>query len=192
MKLIAASTLGLAVLVAACSSGTATTAPTTAPTAAPTAAPTEAASPAASAAASPASSPAAASTAAGGPVSLALADSKLGKILVDSDGKTLYVFLADSGGKSACTGNCVDNWPPLDSSAKPTLGTGLDAGDFASITRSDNGAAQVTFYGMPLYHFAGDQKAGDTNGQGLASKWYVVGADGKPIMAAPSASGSTY
>ena len=57
----------------------------------------------------------------------------------------------------------------------------LDAGDFGSITRDDTGAKQVTFYGMPLYYVAGDQKAGDTNGQGLFGKWYIVGADGKPI-----------
>jgi predicted lipoprotein with Yx(FWY)xxD motif len=175
-KLIAATALGMAVLVAACSSGSgATTAPTTAP----------------STAASVAPSTAAGSPAAGGAAGVTLADSKLGKILVGANGMTLYIFTPDgTSGTSACTDKCLASWPALTSDTAPTLGTGLDASDFASITRADNGAKQVTFYGMPLYYFGGDKAAGDTNGQGLNGKWYVVGADGKPIQAA--ASGSTY
>ena len=64
---------------------------------------------------------------------------------------------------------------------RPTLGAGLDAEDFASITRDDDGATQVTFYGQPLYYFAGDTAAGETKGQGLGGKWYVVDAEGKMI-----------
>ena len=188
-KLIAATALGMAVLVAACSGSSATTAPTTAPTAAPTTAPTAAPSAAESAPASPAASTAA-SPAAGGAAGVNLADSKFGKILVDSQGKTLYLFTADSAGTSACTDKCLASWPALTSDAAPTLGTGLDAEDFASITRADNGAKQVTFYGLPLYYFAGDTKAGDTNGQGLFGKWFVVSSEGKPIQSA--ATGSTY
>jgi predicted lipoprotein with Yx(FWY)xxD motif len=166
IKLLAATTLGLAVLVAACSGAGATTAPTTAPTAAPTEAP---------------SVEAPASPAAGGAASVALADNALGKIVVDGTGKTLYVFTPDgTTSKSTCTGDCAGNWPAFVSTGAPTLGTGLDAEDFTSFTR-DDGGAQVVFYGMPLYHFAGDKAAGDTNGQGLGGKWYVVGADGKMI-----------
>ena len=132
------------------------------------------------AAASPAAS-AEASAAAGG-AKVALADNALGKILVGGDkGLTLYAFTADSGGKSACTGDCLSSWPPLTSDAAPTLGAGLDAEDFATITRDDNGAKQVTFYGQPVYYFAGDTAAGDTKGQGLGGKWYVVDAEGKMI-----------
>jgi predicted lipoprotein with Yx(FWY)xxD motif len=102
---------------------------------------------------------------------------------------TLYIFTPDgTSGKSACSGQCLASWPALTSDAAPTLGTGLDASDFASITRTDDGAKQVTFYGMPLYTFSGDKAAGDTNGQGLNGKWYVVGADGKPIQASASSS----
>ena len=170
-KFLAAPALGLAILVAACSSGSgATTAPTTAPTTAATEAP------------STAPSTGAQSPAAGGTASLALADSKFGKIVVDAQGKTLYIFTPDgTTGKSVCTDKCLASWPALTSDSAPTLGTGLDAEDFASITRADNGAKQVTFYGMPLYYFGGDKAAGDVNGQGLAGKWYVIGADGKPI-----------
>ena len=132
------------------------------------------------AAASPAASEAASAAAGGAKVDLA--DNALGKILVGGDkGLTLYVFAADSGGKSACTGDCLANWPPLTSDAAPTLGTGLDAEDFATITRDDNGAKQVTFYGQPVYYFAGDTAAGDTKGQGLGGKWYVLDAEGKMI-----------
>ena len=132
------------------------------------------------AAASPAASAAASPSAAAGGVSVALADNALGKILVGADGKTLYVFTADSGGKSACNGDCATAWPPLIGDGAPTLGAGLDAEDFATIKR-DDGSSQVTFYGMPVYYFAADAAAGDTKGQGLLSKWYVVDGDGKMI-----------
>jgi predicted lipoprotein with Yx(FWY)xxD motif len=165
---IAGSMLGLSLLLAACSGSGATTAPASAAPVA-TAAPT----------ASDAASPAASAAAAAGPVSLALADNALGKILVDGKGLTLYMFLARGG--PACTDTCATAWPPLltDGSA-PTLGTGLDAEDFATIDRTD-GTKQVTFYGMPLYFFAADAAAGDVKGQGLNDKWYVIGADGTPI-----------
>ncbi len=133
------------------------------------------------AAASPAASAAASPSAAAGALSIALADNALGKILVGADGKTLYVFTADKDGKSACTGDCLASWPAVISDAAPALGTGLDAEDFKTITREDGGGTQVTFYGMPLYYFAGDSAAGQTNGQGLAGKWYVVDGDGKMI-----------
>ena len=172
---IAGSMLGLSLLLAACSGGGATTAPASA-------APVATAAPAASDAASPAASAAAAA----GPASLALADNALGKILVDGKGLTLYMFLARGG--PACTDTCATAWPPLltDGSA-PTLGAGLDAGDFGSITR-DDGSKQVTFYGAPVYYFAGDPyvsggdgAAGDTKGHGLNGQWFVIGADGKEI-----------
>ena len=83
-------------------------------------------------------------------------------------------------GKSVCNGDCAAAWPPLLGDAAPTLGTGLEAGDFTTITR-DDGATQIAFYGMPLYYFAADAAAGDVKGQGLNDKWYVIGADGTPI-----------
>jgi predicted lipoprotein with Yx(FWY)xxD motif len=125
-------------------------------------------------AASPATSPAAAT----GPA-VNVASTSLGDILVDGKGMTLYAFTADSGGKSACTGDCLANWPIL-AGEGATPGTGLDAEDFKSITR-DDGSKQVTFYGMPLYTFAGDKAAGDVAGQGLGGKWYVLKADGTVV-----------
>lgn len=168
--------LGASLLLAACSGGgSATTAPTAAATTAPTAAPS---APAASEPA--ASEPAASAPAAGGP-SINLGETTLGSVLVDGAGKTLYIFTADSAGTSACTGDCLASWPALAGGAAPTLGAGLEAAGFGTITRPDDGSAQVTFNGMPLYYFAGDAAAGDVKGQGLAGKWYVIGADGTPI-----------
>jgi predicted lipoprotein with Yx(FWY)xxD motif len=126
------------------------------------------ASPAASAAASPAA----------GGSTVALADTSLGSVLVGANGMTLYAFTADTANTSNCTGNCASNWPALTSATAPTVGTGLDASSFKTIS----GTNQVTVNGQPLYYFAGDKAAGDTNGQGVASKWYVVGADGKMMQ----------
>jgi len=119
-----------------------------------------------------------ASPAAAGPA-VNVASTSLGDVLVDGKGMTLYMFTADSAGTSACTGDCLANWPAL-AGESVTPGTGLDAADFASITR-DDGSKQVTFYGMPLYLFAGDKAAGDVTGQGLGGKWYVLKADGTVV-----------
>jgi predicted lipoprotein with Yx(FWY)xxD motif len=98
----------------------------------------------------------------------------LGKILVNSAGFTLYIFKNDSPGQSNCSGSCAALWPPLTISknAHPTAGTGVK-GLLGVIQRSD-GSYQVTYNGAPLYLYAGDTKAGETNGQGLKNLWYVV------------------
>lgn len=168
---------GLAVLLAACSgSGSASVAGATrSPAAAETAAPATAT--AASPAATDGDTKGGGSTAA---ASVALASNPLGTILVDGAGKVLYAFTPDSATASTCYDKCASNWPPLLSDAAPTLGTGLDAADFTTVTRTD-GTKQVAFYGHPLYFFAGDAGAGETKGQGLGGKWYVLGADGKAI-----------
>lgn len=96
----------------------------------------------------------------------------LGSYLVDSKGMTLYYFKNDSPGKSACSGPCVEKWP-LFHIEKAAVGAGLNDKDFGTITR-DDGKKQTTYKGMPLYYFAGDKNAGDTNGQGVKDVWYVV------------------
>jgi predicted lipoprotein with Yx(FWY)xxD motif len=125
-----------------------------------------------------AASPAASQAAAGGPA-VNVASTSLGDVLVDAKGMTLYMFTADSAGTSACSGDCLANWPVL-AGEGATPGTGLNAADFASITR-DDGSKQVTFHGMPLYFFAGDKAAGDVAGQGIGGKWYVLKADGTVV-----------
>ena len=125
------------------------------------------------------SAPADTSAASGG-AAIALADTSLGSILVDGTGRTLYLFTADSPAATACAADCLANWPPLPASAAPTLGPGLDAEDFTTVTAAD-GTEQVSFYGHPLYFFAGDAAPGDINGQGVGGKWYVVDGEGNAV-----------
>jgi predicted lipoprotein with Yx(FWY)xxD motif len=114
-----------------------------------------------------------------------VATSSLGNILVDSHGRTLYLFKKDSGPKSTCFDACATNWPPLRGSGKPTVGTGVSASGVATIARSDGGP-QVTYNGHPLYLFAGDAKPGDTNGQGsdaFGAAWLALSPAGNAITA---------
>ena len=112
-----------------------------------------------------------------------VAHSRLGNILVDSRGRTLYVLSADSARKSRCFGACAQNWPPLRASHKPTVGRGLKASKVGTIRRSD-GKAQVTYNRHPLYRFVGDTRSGQTNGQGIVAfggRWSVVSTAGRPV-----------
>lgn len=118
---------------------------------------------------------------------------KLGKILVDNKGMTLYLFQADKTSKPTCNGSCAAAWPPLTVTGKPTAAGGVQSKLLSTSKRSD-GSMQVTYNGHPLYRFAGDKKAGQTNGQGLnnfGAKWYVLGTNGKQITTKPSAQPST-
>lgn len=124
--------------------------------------------------ASPAASPGA------GTVTLSLADTDLGSILVDGDGRTLYLFTPDTGGTSTCYDDCATSWPPLLADGAPATGDGVDAALLGSTSRTD-GTTQVTYNGWPLYFFAGDTGPGETNGQGLGGKWYVLDAAGEMI-----------
>jgi predicted lipoprotein with Yx(FWY)xxD motif len=138
---------------------------------------------------SKASPPAAPKTANGAPATVGVANVGLGKILVNSHGRTLYLFQKDSGGTSACYGACAVNWPPLRASGKPTLGSGADRSLVGTTARSD-GKPQVTYNGHPLYLFSGDAKAGDTNGEGVRTfggTWYAVSPAGNQVVgSAPS------
>jgi predicted lipoprotein with Yx(FWY)xxD motif len=169
-----------------------TVAPTTAATAAATATTTAASTTAPTTAATTAAAPTtdagttAATTPAASAATVQLVQSSLGTILADAKGSTLYVFTKDSGGTSACSGGCATAWPAFTTAATP--GTGLDAEDFGTIAR-DDGTQQVTFYGHPLYTFAGDAKPGDVTGQGSNGVWFVVGADGTPIETPASVPG---
>jgi len=92
----------------------------------------------------------------------------LGKILVNAQGMTLYVFGADTPGTSNCSTACLQNWPALTVvSGNPIAGSGV-SGTLGTITRSD-GVKQVTLNGMPLYTFIRDTKPGDANGQGVTA-----------------------
>jgi predicted lipoprotein with Yx(FWY)xxD motif len=112
---------------------------------------------------------------------VAVANSRLGDILVDGEGRTLYAFTKDQGDQSACSGECATNWPAFTGTA--TAGTGAQA-SLLSTAAQASGTDQVTYDGRPLYYFAGDAKPGDTNGQGVGKVWYAVAADGELVTAA--------
>jgi len=118
------------------------------------------------------------------PTTLDLANSKLGPILADSRGRSLYLFEADTTATSTCTtAGCVAEWPPLIANGSPRVGAGLAAGQLGTTARVD-GRQQVTYSGHPLYYFAGDSQPGSTAGQGLNDNgglWYVVHKDGTPV-----------
>ena len=112
-----------------------------------------------------------------------VATSKLGTILVDSKARSLYLFVADTGSSSTCSGACAGAWPPLTTTQKPVAGAGVTASLLGTTKRSD-GTLEVTYAGHPLYYYAGDTAAGDTTGQALAqfgAPWYVLAPSGKAI-----------
>jgi predicted lipoprotein with Yx(FWY)xxD motif len=118
-----------------------------------------------------------------GGTTVAAANSKLGDILVDGDGRTLYAFTKDKGDQSACSGQCASNWPALTGTA--AAGTGVQA-SLLSTSMQAGGESQVTYHGRPLYHFAGDAKPGDVNGQGIGNVWFVLSADGELVKEKPA------
>jgi predicted lipoprotein with Yx(FWY)xxD motif len=119
----------------------------------------------------------------GGTADVTVAGSKLGKILVDQSGRTLYLFEADKNGKSTCSGGCAATWPPLRASS-PNGTDGVDGSALATTTRAD-GSQQVTYHGHPLYYYAGDgTTSGSTKGEGLdtfGGSWYAVDGGGKAV-----------
>ena len=95
-------------------------------------------------------------------------------ILVNSDGMTLYYYTPDKDNSVTCTGSCASIWPPLAAAASGVPGSvsGL-SGKFAS-DPDPSGGSVITYNGWPLYTFASDNAAGQTNGQGLQGVWFVA------------------
>ncbi len=132
-------------------------------------------------AATPMATSGAASGAASGTVLNVATDPKLGKILVDGKGMTLYIFTKDGPDKSNCTGGCAKAWPPFTATGNVTAGAGVDQSLIGTATLAD-GSKIVTYNHMPLYYWASDTKPGDTTGQGVQNVWFVVSPDGKPVQ----------
>jgi len=106
---------------------------------------------------------------------------KLGKIIVDSKGFTLYDFHKDKGTTSACYGGCAQVWPPILSEGKPQAGEGAMASKLGTTERKD-GTTQVTYAGHPLYTFVEDKKPGDAKGNDFSSfgaEWYALQPSGE-------------
>jgi predicted lipoprotein with Yx(FWY)xxD motif len=168
---------GAVTLVAAC--GTNTSHPSSSNTTAPS---------------SPASaSPASGSPATTGTVTIKTASTKIGTVLVDSKGFTVYWFAKDTPTMSNCTGTCTSYWPPVIGTPKAAAGTSLPHG-FGTITRS-NGQKQATYDGHPLYTYVSDTSPGATGGNGLnlsGGLWWAMTPSGsKPGAPKPAASSSS-
>jgi predicted lipoprotein with Yx(FWY)xxD motif len=173
-KLVYSSGLVAAVLIAACGStstgayGTLPASPSVAPVVQPSASPT----------------PVNPTPKVASGTKIAVGSTRLGQILVDGKGRTLYLFLADKGTKSACNSSaCVQYWPPVVTNGAPQAGAGVKASLLGMTTRQD-GTTEVTYAGHPLYYFISDKKAGDVTGQGIdgfGGPWYVVSPSGMRV-----------
>lgn len=167
--------VGLPIFLAACAGpgGLYGSAPAPSSTASAPSASASAATPAPTAATTPAPAPVAPANV------LATQNARLGTILANTQGRTLYYFLPERGGRIVCSSSaCVGFWPPsIDAGGNPSGGAGV-TGQLGLIARAD-GAQQITYNTWPLYTFAGDSAAGQTNGQG------VVGFGGKWLAARP-------
>jgi predicted lipoprotein with Yx(FWY)xxD motif len=126
--------------------------------------------------------PSASNAAAKGPV-VSTASTSLGRVLVNSQGHTLYLFGKDKNGKSACVGMCAKFWPPLIATGKPAAGSGAKASLLGTTRRAD-GRLQVTYNHHPLYTFVKDTSKGQTNGEGViafGAQWGAVSPVGARV-----------
>ena len=112
-------------------------------------------------------------SAAGG--DLGVGTTTLGTIIVDGKGMSAYYYLPDvpNSGVSSCTGGCLIHWPAITSTSVTPLVQGVTAK--VSVIPTSN---QILINGRPIYTFAGDQKVGDVNGQGIGGVWYVISPAG--------------
>ena len=111
------------------------------------------------------------------------AHSGLGQVLVDGRGRTLYLFLKDIAGKSACNQLCVQYWPPLITTGRPMAKSGAKSSLLGTVRRAD-GRLQVTYNHHPLYTFVQDTRKGQTTGEGLdefGAKWYALSPAGAKV-----------
>ncbi|MEU8205430.1 hypothetical protein [Streptosporangium sp. NPDC049046] len=110
-----------------------------------------------------------------------LGETKIGKVLVGEEGRTLYLFDKDKDGKSSCSDACARAWPPYVTDGTPEAGEGVKE-DLLGTTEREDGTTQVTYNGHPLYYFAKDTEAGEIKGHdvdGFGGEWYAVNAKGK-------------
>ena len=126
-----------------------------------------------------------------GPTAVEITNPKLGKILANANDMVLYIYTADKGGKSACSGVCLKYWPPVllpSGATQPTAGAGVSG--LGTVAEPEG--TQVTYHGMPLYTYIGDKGPNQTTGQGVVDSggtWYVISLSAS--VSAPPASAST-
>ena len=157
--------IAFAIMVAACGSSSGSAAKTPAST--------------------PSSKPGSSSTTGGSsdPTSttLQLVNTPLGKVVADSAGKVLYLYVPDGTATvSTVPAGVLAVWPPVQATGVPTLGPGLTAK--SSTGAQPNGQQWVLYNGHLLYSYTGDTKAGDVNGNAIGNVWYAVTASGEPVQ----------
>jgi len=97
---------------------------------------------------------------------------EIGHYLTDGNGMTLYYFTRDMVGKSACTGDCLYNWPIFHVD-EVVPAEGLVKDHFGEMIRKD-GTRQTTYLGYALYYFVQDKQPGEVKGQGVNNAWFVL------------------
>jgi predicted lipoprotein with Yx(FWY)xxD motif len=116
------------------------------------------------------------------PVVLTVASApKVGPVLVDPEGFTVYDFHKDKGTTSSCYGACEQAWPPVTTEGAPQTGEGAMSSKLGTTKRKD-GTVQVTYAGHPLYTFVEDKKPGEANGNdssAFGAQWYALHANGE-------------
>jgi predicted lipoprotein with Yx(FWY)xxD motif len=128
------------------------------------------------------STPAASAAGARGP-KVKVVSSDYGRILADGRGRALYLFTADKGKSSTCSGDCATAWPPYIVKSKPTGVSGAKPGKVGTTRRSD-GKLQATYAGHPVYYYEGDTEPGQVLCQAVnefGGYWYVLRANGKAV-----------
>ena len=108
---------------------------------------------------------------------------KLGKVVANPKGLTVYMFRKDAHHKSACYGACASFWPPVLTTGKPVAGPGLEQSLLGTSKRTD-GKLQVTYKGYPIYTYTDDKKPGTTKGEGskaFGASWYALTPKGIQI-----------
>ena len=124
-----------------------------------------------------------------GPATVMTRNGPAGAYLTDGTGRTLYLFAADTGRTSVCTGTCAVYWPPLTTTGAPVAGSGATSSMLSTFKRAD-GSTQVDYNGHPLYYYASDQAPGQMTGQGLnlsGGLWWLVSPAGNAIMGTSTA-----
>jgi len=106
-------------------------------------------------------------------LAVAVTEGDLGPYLAGADGKALYVFTRDMPGMTNCSGECLATWPPLLlMDGQEAEGDAAATGSFDSIDTPSG--TQVTYNGAPLYYFAADAAAGETNGHLIGDVWFLA------------------
>ena len=100
------------------------------------------------------------------------------------------MLTTDEQGVPTCSGGCARAWPPLVTLGDTIAGEGVDGELLGTIAR-DDGSVQVAYNGWPLYSYGGDQKPGDTNGQGVGGVWFTVSTAGEPSATDSAADSAT-